>query len=381
VYTRGAATLDYSTNTGANPLIGQDPNLEGFWTLDGVAVKGNPTNASALFLVSGRYNNFSTTSYTGTASGITVQNCEIFNYTTTSNGGSNSGGCCMQGTSGTVFTNNYVHDITATGSATNIEHCHGYEEFGCINSVITFNSFANCQGAAVDMKTGCSGQEVAFNYFYLCGTTDSGNGSGAITGNDGSEGNPNTPGTPYSLHHNIFDSCQSEFSTDVNEVREQSGSTFNNTIYNTQTGSINPFNFRVSNGASWELFNTILVTTANSSGGGNAGAGGVALTTGGWTNVNNNCYFLNNSSSMWGESGTNFSSLTAWKAATGSPDANSIASNPVFVSSITPANGPAQFQLGSGSPCLGTGVSGVNMGAWDGIVTQIGAAWVSYPVS
>jgi hypothetical protein len=372
VYTQRVAILDNSSSTSGNPLIGQDPSHAGFWALDGLTIKGNPTNAAAVFMVTGRYAASTTGGTSFAASNITIQNCEIFSFTTTSNGGSNSGGVIMQGTTGTKFLNNYVHDIVATGSATNIEHCHGYEEFGCINSVIHFNTFANCQGAAVDIKTGCSGQDIANNYFYLCGTTDGGNGSGAITGCDGAEGNPNTPGTSYSIHHNIFDSCNSEISTDVNNVREQSGSTFNNTIYNSRAGSINPINFRVLNGASWQLFNTILVTTANSSGGGNAGSGGVALTTGGWSNVKNNCYFLHSSSSMWGQSGTNFSSLSAWQAATGSPDANSIAANPVFSSAITPGNGTTQFQLGSGSPCLGTGVGGVNMGAWDGTVTQIG---------
>jgi hypothetical protein len=352
--------------------------------MDGVAMQDNISDPGAHFIVSGRYpasTGLGGALITTSASSVSVINCEIFNFAVVGNEGNNCGGMIMQGVSAPVITNNYFHDITASGDATSIEHCHGYEEFGSLNSIIKFNTFANCTGGAIDPKTGCAGQIMANNYFYNCGTNGSGNGVGAICGADGAEGDPNNPSTAYTLNNNIFDSCGSEIATDVNNVRQQNFIAFNNTIYNTQSGNINPVNLRVLSGASCQFFNNIVVTTANSSGGGGAGAGGLAFTTSGWTNVKNNCYFFNSSTSMWGQSGTNSSSLSAWQAQTGSPDVGSIASNPVFTSSITPANGTAQFKLGSGSPCIGTGSGGVNMGAWDGIQTQIGCSFAPQPVS
>lgn len=68
--------------------------------------------------------------------------------------------------------------------------------------------------------------------------------------------------------------------------------------------------------------------------------------------------------------GTLYNTFAAWKV-TGF-DSHGIAGNPTFASSITPGAGPNQFKLGAGSPCLATGQGGVNMGAWDGTVIQIG---------
>jgi hypothetical protein len=76
---------------------------------------------------------------------------------------------------------------------------------------------------------------------------------------------------------------------------------------------------------------------------------------------------------MWGINTTTYNSLAAWQAAIGaSYETHSSTGNPVFTGAIVSGNGPAQFQLGAGSPCLGTGLGGVNMGAWDGTTTRIG---------
>jgi len=71
--------------------------------------------------------------------------------------------------------------------------------------------------------------------------------------------------------------------------------------------------------------------------------------------------------------------------ASGTVDTHSLLStNPQFASTITPGAGATQFQLATGSPCIGAGrVGGVasgtacNIGAWDGTVTQIGASFTS----
>jgi len=361
----GTVILDNSTSTTQNPLIGQDPNGSGYFTIDGLTIKGNNTGAKAC-LVSARYNNYSdTNSVAGTAFGITVQNCEIYNMYITGPGGSNYSGIIMQGCQGSIIKNNYIHDITKPGDQ---PHCHCYEEYGCAGSQIVFNTFANNPGGGIDLKAGVSGAEIAYNYFYNVATYPASNGIGAVTGADGAEGNPNTPGTAIVVHHNIFDSCGAVHAGDVNSTGAQDLYYYNNTIYDTRTGSNFVADLRETSVAKSQFYNNILVTTANSGGG---SYGTLILSSGNFTNVSNNCYFLNSSSGGWAQSAS-FSSLSAWQASPGSPDAHSIAANPIFTSTIASGSGSAQFKLGSGSPCLGKGTSGVNIGAWDGTVSQIG---------
>jgi hypothetical protein len=366
VFGPGTVILDNSTSSTQNPLVGQNPNLAGYWTLDGLTIKGNNATAQA-FLVSGRYNAYSDTNSSAAAAfGITVQNCEIYNMNITGPVGSNYGGMIMQGVQGAIINNNYIHNITKPSDQ---PHCHCYEEYGCLGSQIHYNTFANCPGGGMDLKAGVSGADVAYNYFYSVGTATAGNGIAAVTGADGAEGGPNSPGTANVLHHNVFDSCGEPHAGDVNSVSAQNLYYYNNTIYDTRSGSNVVVDLRETSGNKAQFYNNILVTTANS-GGGNYGV--LALSSGDFSNVSNNCYFLHSSSGGWGL-GALFNSLSAWQAASGSPDARSISANPVFASAIAPGAGSAQFKLGSGSPCLGTGTGGVNMGAWDGTVTQIGS--------
>ena len=328
----GSVILDNSTSSTQNPLIGQNPNLAGYWTIDGLTIKGNGSTAQA-FLVAGRYNAYSDTSASAAAAfGVTVRNCEIYNLNITGPGGSNYGGMIMQGVNGAMIQNNYIHDIQKPADP---DHCHGYEEYGCVGSQIHYNTFANCPGA-IDLKAGVAGADVAYNYFYSC-INSAGGAVGGIVGADGAEGNPN--GTANVVHHNIFDSCGQVHVCDVNNVVEQNLYYYNNTIYDTRSGSNVVADLRAS--ATTEFYNNILVTTAIS-GCGNYGT--LALTSGKWSNVSNNCYFLHSSTRGWGQ-GTTYSSLAAFHASAGSPDAKSIASNPIFVSSISPGTGPNPVQV------------------------------------
>jgi hypothetical protein len=271
----------------------------------------------------------------------------------------------MQGTNGTIIKNNYIHDIQKPADE---PHCHCYEEYGCLGSIIHYNTFANCPGGGIDLKAGVSGADVAYGYFYNCATSPATNGIAAVTGADGAEGDPNAPGTANVVHHNVFDSCGQPHAGDVNSTSAQDLYYYNNTIYDTRSGSNGVVDLRETSVAKAQFYNNILVTT-ESSGGGSYGT--LALSSGNFTMVSNNCYFLHSSTGGWGQ-GTTYDSLAAFQASTGSPDAHSIATNPVFASSITPGAGTSQFKLGASSPCLGAGTGGVNMGAWDGKVTQIG---------
>jgi hypothetical protein len=342
----GSVTLDNSAATSQNGCIGQNPQFAGYWKVDGIKIIG-PT-AGSNFQIIGRYNAFSFTSSSGAvALGIVVQNCEVTSVTITGPSGSNFGGVIMQGCSGHQILNNYFHDITKSADQ---PHCHCYEEYGCQNGVVHNNTFGNCPGGGIDLKAGEAGCDVGYNYFYNCGSATAGNGVGAITGTDGAEGNPNSSTlVAATIHHNIFDSCASAFSCDVNNQREQSVIAYNNTIYDTSAVSSVLWDLRtfpaLTPNAVAQFYNNIVQRTANTGGG---AYGSTAFRSGQFTNVINNCYVYHSSTGGWGNFSTTFSSLAAWQASTGTPDTGSITTGPTFVGSITPGNGPNQFKLGAG---------------------------------
>jgi len=257
-------------------------------------------------------------------------------------------------------------------------HMHAIYHFSCFGSQIFNNTFTNLVGGCIDLKLQTSNCFVYQNYAFNCATATPANAVGVLTGSDGAQGDPNHPTLPSSTYHNnIIDGCGEAKSSDVNNTNEQDFVMFNNTVYDTRSGSQVGIDLRATSVAHMQFYNNIFQTTANTGGGGN---GNLALSTSQWTNVNNNCYLFHTNSWQQAPSGS-ISSFVTWKASPGNPDAASLNVNPQFASAITSGNGPTQFQLAGGSPCLGAGQGGVNMGAWDGTVTQIGADWVSYPVA
>jgi hypothetical protein len=382
VYTPLVAILDNSSSTTTNPLIGQDPLTTGGWfTIDGIKMLGNPTTSQAN-VVNVRPNSFSdTNSQVGNSVGVTITNCDIGNIGSLVAGGSNTSLIFIQGASQVTITNNFLHDMQKVGAVSGDNaHCHLYEEYGTFGTIIHQNTFANCPGGGVDMKAGDQGGDIAFNYFYNVATEAATNGVGTIMA-DGQEGSPNLPtASQVTVHNNVFDSCGSISYIDVaGSIASQNLYYYNNTTYDTRSGSHDGAYLSNSGAQKSQYYNNIYVTTANTGGGSH---GTLALSAGQFTNVSNNCYFYNSSTGGWGQSGSLSNSLTAWKTTAGNPDSvGSIAANPIFIGTITPGTTPTQFQLGSGSPCLGTGTTGNNMGAWDGVVTQIGATFAPNPVT
>lgn len=77
------------------------------------------------------------------------------------------------------------------------------------------------------------------------------------------------------------------------------------------------------------------------------------------TTLDYNCYFDSTLFTYQADWATSYTALVDWRAALGR-DANSISANPLFVNAggVTPAD----YALGVGSPCIGTGMGGSNMG-------------------
>jgi len=76
---------------------------------------------------------------------------------------------------------------------------------------------------------------------------------------------------------------------------------------------------------------------------------------------------FNNRKNIDGGTTVYYTSLAAWQVSGalgngGNPDLNSLASDPQFVNGSGFYNSITDFSLGAGSPCIGTGKAGVNMG-------------------
>jgi hypothetical protein len=352
------AVLRYGATAGVNPMIGQNPTDKGYWTLDAVEVDGNGYAGALVDLgyAGGGYTS------AGTTPGVVIRNCH-FHGITGSAVGNNEALIFCSGTSGALFTNNLFHDAHKPQQT---DHCHAYLEYGCQGTQFTYNTVYDCD-TGVDAKAGNSGTVIAFNYFYDCPTA-------VVQGVDGAEGSPNTPGTAYLVHHNIMDGCGASHACDVNGIVKQPLQWFNNTIYMTKTGQVSPMDLR-SGPNQITAYNNVVVCTANTSG---PYTGTVALSAGGAVVLDYNDYQFAVETAAWGLSNVLYDTLAAWRSAS-SLDAHSITGDPLFASAIVSGKGPEQFKLGASSPCRGAGRVGgvasgasVDLGAWDGTVTQIG---------
>lgn len=366
VYKQRAALIQWG-NGNNSPAYGSNVGDGGYIITDGIIFDGggyNPSGGSASQGVVSFSNNGTYTS-AGSVAGVVIKNCEVRNLGQTPTG-ENEALIFSSGYSGFTVTNCILHNAHKPAQP---DHCHGYLEYGNQGSQITYNTIYDCD-TGVHAKAGCSGTVVANNYFYNCPTC-------AVQGMDGAEGNPNSPGTAYSIHHNVIENCGPSHACDINGQAAQGLNWYNNTIYNTQGGSVAALDLRAS-GNLVKAYNNLVVCTANGSG---PYVGTVALSNAGYSVLDYNCYAFNSYSQGWGLSGNStYDSLSAWQSASHS-EAHSIAGNARFVASITVGAGAAQFALAAGSPCIGAGrVGGVssgaacNLGAWDGIVTQIGAS-------
>jgi hypothetical protein len=369
-YTARVATLDWGqgvSNT-TNSMIGQNSGGSGFFTIDGLTVTGYTTSS-----VGGGTSSQSCKQigyYPAQSAGlVTVQNCDMGNMSVTSNSsGSNDGPIFMDGSSlpgvlNVLVQNNKFHDVHKAADPT---HVHAFEQYHSTGGQFLNNTIITCD-CGIEGKVDVNGLVAAYNYFYNCGQT--GGGAAALMGFDGfSSGS-----TVNTFHHNIFDTNPGAiFKIDVSSSHIAQPATFyNNTVYCTVSGSNDIWDLRGGLANAVTFHDNILVTTA-ATGGGSA-SGRLGLTSGDVAACDFNCYYPTNGNftAMWALSGTAQNTLANWRTASGF-DTNGINTNPTFSSSIVSGAGPTQFQLGGGSPCIGTGTGGANMGAWDGVVTQIG---------
>ena len=413
VYTPRVATLTWGGGTTAlvNGLIGcapveggQDGHLSSYITIDGLVIDGDagmvPTGAGGGHLV--QFNDTTSnrsSSLDAHISGITVQNCELRNINpqgTNSYLGGNYGIVCCFGTIGAVIKNNYIHQCLYSGTDANAaDHQAGCVEIGSQNNQYLNNTFSDCHGIAIYVKEGSTGSVAAYNYIYACSTAsaDHTGTAGVFSAWDGGAGDPNPGPTPTTqfIHHNVIDSCGivhiPTYGSPILTFIQIS--CYNNTVYETTSSGQQGW-LQTASGCKNEFYNNIYMTVNGSSGVSGGQFGKLNMTTGNFQSTDYNCYYdsTGSYSSFWGfaqatpYSGS--SGFTSWKAACNTSVAgteqHSFLGNPTFSTSYVAGGGPNQFTLGGGSPCLGTGLGGANIGAQDGTGT-IGANWVTYPLS
>jgi len=349
-----------------NAVIGCDYLASGnaYVTIDGLVVNGNGMDSLAagnegahlIFFQSGTTDNYTRP---GTMLGVVVQNCEVFGINATDAGG-NDAAVWFQGCSGAVLQNCYIHDVNKSDQ---VDHAHGHEEYGCQGSQILYNTFTNCTGGGAESKTGCLNNVAAYNYFYNCSVNAPPGNAAVIQGWDGGE-QPDGAASQFQVHHNIFDGCGRVcFGEYFNALHEDGFAWYNNTIYSSGTVVLQ------ATGPWIQHYNNLYVVTSGS-------ASGVAQFTNGDTNPL--AY-----DSVYSTTGGSYSG-----AFSGQTEANLMTGqDPQFTggtANIVSGNGAAQFQLASGSPCVGAGRVGgassgsaVNIGAWDGTVTQVGCSFAS----
>jgi Chitobiase/beta-hexosaminidase C-terminal domain len=382
--------------TAANGQIGgpggQTSGNSSYITIDGITINGNNLQYGSssgnchLIQMYGVYN--ASTSSDASETGILVQNCEIYGILTTTHPGGNSALVFFEGVHSSFVQNNYLHDASST-NATDLGHVHAGEEYGCYNNQWIYNTIANCC-SGIEAKNSCTGTVVAYNYMYNIGAPVGNTASAlAFEGFDGYAAGATTTGPApinYLLHHNILDGCCGVSIGDQTFDQLIPINIYNNTVYDTTTGSNLGWHHNT-NGLTNILsyYNNIYVATVGTGG----GSSSAKLTTGsaaGNALLDYNCYYQGSGTytNFWSNFSTAESNFAAWKTLMGQ-EAHSFVGNPTFATAYSAGNGPVQFQLGSGSPCLSTGQSGDNIGAWDTGTTQVGAAWCltsgTYPIT
>lgn len=380
--TKHQATLDFTGFTGtaqgnaaanANSMFGQNPNISGGngnITFDGFRITGGGTATQ----------NPIDLRFSGSFSGVTIQNCILGDITHISDGG-NSACVLLQGCVLPVLTNNTFQNAIKTG--TQPDHMHALVIFsGQGGGTFTNNTCVNTS-SGIDGKTGCANWVIAYNYFTNMPFNV------AIHGFDGGQGDPNgglgsnTAGTNFNIfHHNVLDDAGVLHSGDTRDTGStQNLRAFNNTIFlSTLSGSaqgdmraLNTQGNAVTDPPKADHWNNLYVRTAGTGFVGGGEGFGV------W-DFNAYCGPSQNNGWLVQTAGAenNFSTFASFKTASG-VDTNSVYNAsptfPQFISPIVVGAGPGQFALSPSSPFRASGSNPGRVGGLSGGAAIDKGAW------
>lgn len=370
-----AAILD-GGGTSELAAIGCEESDAGYITLKDITVQ-NCRKHSVIFI-------HTPNSSINQGLGLRVEGCEIKDQEQTS-GSDFAPAVLIQGFDEPEFINNWVHDITSVESPTLAPA--GMDMYACRWARIERCTFGpNCNFGYYD-KYGSGGVEMQGTEIRQCYFI--GNGVALV----GFDNKPQTadppdegPYDPYIIENNVFEDVEAIFEDTGSFSADAPVIVRNNTIYRS-TGSLRGFalhtrsagrepsyynNILVHNGASWGDWQALTISL-------NAGVAATGP-------VDYNLYagsgpalsFVTNSGLGYPYAGgTSYTTRNfSYMQSTLGLEAGSLTSDPDFLMTGT---GVDRFKLDPTSPAIDAGrvggVSGgaaVDMGAWDGVVTQIG---------
>jgi hypothetical protein len=375
-------------------MIGQSSN-EGYLTISGLVLKG----ASLWCLTIG-----DTAGTNSSPSGIVIQNCEITGNSAQNCAVASGQNCCpfqICSATGCVIQNNYIHDNFGW---TDNEHFSAIYHWGLGSGTsgtrILNNTLVNSGG--LHGKEGNQwGTEIAYNYIDMSQMTPGGNGgnTAAIIGFNADGGNGASNGSLTSVHHNILISYVGSAAIspsilgglwmDLGYTNGQEYWDYPLEIYNNTCVASSAIN-----GCGALAFEKVAGSHLVSAWNNLFWDGGLdAVNQYGWWFTNADAFSLcdynlygSHQGAQWASFAANGTqnqvssiavSFSAWRAAIGGLDAHSsiFSSNPFTDSGQFGRN----YIVESGSPAFQAGrIGGVtggaacNVGAWDGIVEEIG---------
>jgi parallel beta-helix repeat protein len=352
--------ITYKAYTGETPILDgiaggdSDPAWEAtlimtqdksYITIDGLTFRSNGGTSSAI----GRL--FLGGEGSG-GSGLIVKNC-TFNggSTAKTTSGDNAEAIRVQNTSGTLIQQNTIYDVDNVDGENH--NTSAIKTYYTTDIIVDGNEIYNCT-AGVYFKVSTDNPTVRHNYIHDCyiGVYQAHNGS-----------------TTDTIYYNNVISKSGYIGLQIiidNDQTDTRNYIYNNTIYTSDnTGTYSFFDGTDGIGSTavdHRFYNNIIL--------GGQYKAVFPYPKAGLTECDYNQYGNSGTFSIsanYGGGSTNYNSLAAWQATDwvngAVPDAHGLASDPVFVNTSGTYSTLADFALQAGSPCIGTGKSGANMGA------------------
>lgn len=305
---------------------------------------------------------------------IDVKNCEAVGVTHSLGGGANWEGLRPEWSTYVTFSNCTAHGFRESSGNHNTS---GYKSYHSSNVIIENCEFYD-NTAALYPKSENKGLTVRYSWIHDNDIAVINNDSYAV----GAPGNLNTD---WEFYHNIFANNDGMF--DPSNGGPPGSTTFyNNTVYATATGTNNGFGAQ--KGDTVILHNNIIAINTSNQDSASIFSAGLDYTDpiDGEVHVDPNYSYCDYNSYGLGTEATNFKgyilntttwgytqyykgiSLATWQGLTfldggASPDAHSANQDPDFLNTSGNLDQIADFGLSVGSPCIGTGRYGDNIGA------------------
>lgn len=293
--------------------------------------------------------------------GIRVEGCELHdtNGITGSIIGINVAPLVFFHTSGATISNCYIHD-TYGETLEQPDHNSGILWWDVHDSVIEYCTFKNGPNPIHLKGVANKSATIRYNYMEMDATrTD------VVLRSDEAQSGGTTE-----IYNNVFKGI-SAISWSTNPYKNATTNIYNNTFAGTTQSGV--AHHQTSSASKYLHFYNNIINRSGAIPGGD-----LEFSDDTWATLDYNCYSSDgikarsydvNQTSTHDE----YTTLADWRTRVQSSltgaEANSQLADPLFVASGSDA---AYYQLQGGSPCVGAGVGGVDVGAWGGSPTRIG---------